>query len=361
MNTQKAQALAQSFFSTHNIPDNNITLKHFHLLERHFKQGIATFTVFNNSDFVLSYTPSRYDKIGFPNMTVGLHASHAFLITDINKVTNNYTCGKCSARFTRADNLIRHEKTCTHGKTIVACPGKQIKAPDSAYESAFYPPTNFGYNAIRWIEHEARQRGIHIHHQLCGHGGERLVAGAYVDGYHLESKTVFQYHRCHFHGCPCYRRGRYQNEVLFTDCKNNQFTRAQVYQRTLTRSQTLRNRGYTVVEVWEHEVHADYNYYEDYPYHWSKARVPTKKNETCPHTIVNDFEAYQDNTFQPTQDLRYESEHVPISVSIAGTLNRESEFYEDVLRRSSTKLWSDAARPSEPMSVPSTCHQTSKG
>ena len=174
------------------------------------------------------------------------------------------------------------------------CPGKQIKAPDSDYEKAFYPPTVFGYNAIRWIEYEARQRTFHIHHQLCGHDGKRFVAGAYVDGYHPESKTVFQYHGCFFHGCPCYHRGKQQNEVFFTDRKDNQYTRAQVHQRTLTRSQTLRNCGYTVVEMWEHEVHDEYD--EEDPYHWSKARVPTKKNETYPHAIVYDFKAYQDKT-----------------------------------------------------------------
>ena len=77
-NTRKTQELARSFFAAYNIPGNNITLKHFHLLKRHFKQGIAAYTVLDNGDFLLSHTPSRYDKIGSPIMTVGLHASHAF-------------------------------------------------------------------------------------------------------------------------------------------------------------------------------------------------------------------------------------------------------------------------------------------
>ena len=41
-------------------------------------------------------------------MTVGIYGAHAFLIIDINKVTNNYTCGECLARFTQTDNLVRH-------------------------------------------------------------------------------------------------------------------------------------------------------------------------------------------------------------------------------------------------------------
>ena len=45
-------------------------------------------------------------------------------------------------------------------------------------------------------------------------------------------------------------------------------------------------------------------------------------------SIVYDFEAYQDKTkaSNPTRDLSYESEHVPISVSIADTLNPEPEY-----------------------------------
>ena len=47
-----------------------------------------------------------------------------------------------------------------------------------------------------------------------------------------------------------------------------------------------------------------------------------------PHAIVYDFEAYQDTSkaVRPTSDLFYESEHVPISVSLADTLNPEPEY-----------------------------------
>ena len=53
-----------------------------------------------------------------------------------------------------------------------------------------------------------------------------------------------------------------------------------------------------------------------------------KRNETYSHAIVFDFESYQDKTKanNPTRDLSYESEHVPISVSIADTINTEPEY-----------------------------------
>ena len=131
-NIQRTGELARSFFAAH--PKLTvITLQQFHLLEIHFKQGIAAYTVTNDGDFFLNYTPSYYDKVGPPTMTVGIYEAHAFLIPDINKVTSNYTCGECLARFTRSDALTRHIKRCTRGRTNISCPGNRILAPESAF------------------------------------------------------------------------------------------------------------------------------------------------------------------------------------------------------------------------------------
>ena len=86
----------------------------------------------------------------------------------------------------------------------------------------------------------------------------------------------------------------------------------------MTRSEVIRNSGYNLVERWEHEG----------PRPWWNDKLLSKRNETYPHAIVFDFEAYQDKTkaSNPTCDLSYESEHVPISVSITDTLNYEPEY-----------------------------------
>ena len=113
-NTQRARELAQSFFAAYpKLPF--ITLQQFHLLEKHFKQGFAAFSVTNAGDIILTHHPSHYDKVSHPTMNIGLYEGRAFLITDINKVTNNYTCGECMARFTRASDLSRHATRCTRG------------------------------------------------------------------------------------------------------------------------------------------------------------------------------------------------------------------------------------------------------
>ena len=138
-------------------------------------------------------------------MTIGLYEGHAFLILDIKKVAHNYTCGDCQARFTRSSDLDRHASSCSRGQTKINCPNTQIRAPASAYERAFYPRNSCSFIGTKWLEWEAKQQGIHIHHARCGHGGERYIFDVPVHGYHPETHTVFQYHGCHWHGCPkCY-------------------------------------------------------------------------------------------------------------------------------------------------------------
>ena len=85
----------------------------------------------------------------------------------------------------------------------------------------------------------------------------------------------------------------------------------------MARSEVIRNSGYNKVERWEHEG----------PRPWWNDKLPPKRNETYLHAIF-DFEAYQDRTkaSNPTHDLSYESEHVPISVSITDTLNYEPKY-----------------------------------
>ena len=154
-----------------------------------------------------------------PPMTTGIFKEHAFLITDLEKATNTYACAHCDARFTKSCHLLRHAESCTNGQTKIKCPGERIFAPQSLFERAFYPKGRFGIKACCWIEYESRQRGIHIHHHACGHGGERMIAKHPVDGYHHESKTVFQYHGCHFHGCStCYPSPK-EREVVICEQK----------------------------------------------------------------------------------------------------------------------------------------------
>ena len=74
----------------------------------------------------------------------------------------------------------------------------------------------FSYTACQWIEVQDIETGKHIHHKICGHGGERMVTvrvlynsgekePAYflVDRYEAETNTVCQFHGCHWDGHTC--------------------------------------------------------------------------------------------------------------------------------------------------------------
>ena len=326
---RKTRELENSFFTQRPGLRNRLTDKHLSLLEKHFKQGIAAYTVQPNGDFILTHVPANYDQVGSPLLNMGLYDGHAFLITDLKQVAGTYTCGDCQARFTRADNLVRHvANNCSRGQTKINCLNNRIKAPSSAYERAFYPEQTCSFVAIKWLEWEAKKRGIHIHHARCGHGGERQILGARVDGYHPESKTVFQFHGCLWHGCekcypeerqkPVQQKTRQGKVIPRLDTEKQPVSRKTAYELTLLRTQFLRKEGYRVVEKWEHEK----------PTPWANTSCPKVETKTYPHAIVYDFEAYQDTSkaVRPTSDLFYESEHVPISVSLADTLNPEPEY-----------------------------------
>ena len=215
------------------------------------------------------------------------------MITDLEKATSTYACAHCDARFTQSCSLWRHAERCTNGQTKLECPGEKIFASESLFERLFFPEGKFGIKACCWLEYESRQRGIHIHHHACGHGGERVIAAKHpVDGYHPESKTVFQYHGCHFHGCrKCYPSPK-EGEFVICEQKGKgcmvPITREKAYQMTLRRNSEIRTAGYKLVVCWEHER----------PRSWWNDRLPII-------SIIFDFESFQDPTKRTvaTRDL----------------------------------------------------------
>ena len=94
-------------------------------------------------------------------------------------------------------------------------------------------------------------------------------------------------------------------------------TREKSNQRTLRRNEEIKAACYNLVVRWEHET----------PRPWWNDRLPKKRNEAFPRAIVYDFESYQDPTKRTvaTQDLAFEKEHIPVSVSLADTLKRKPE------------------------------------
>ena len=118
----------------------------------------------------------------------------------------------------------------------------------------------------------SEETGKHIHHALCGHGGERVIRDSEgneiskVDGYEPTTKTIYQYHGCKWHGCTCLENR--------TNVDKNRYLSLQPKWKSF-----FKKRGYNVVSVWECE------------------KPPKKKQffnvefTPYPHYIVFDFEA----------------------------------------------------------------------
>lgn len=99
----------------------------------------------------------------------------------------------------------------------------------------------FSKSSIRWLEYEAKERNINIQHAM--NGGEVKILGHKVDGYHSESKTIFQFHGCWYHGCPkCYDPETLNN-------KTNTHMH-ELLQRTKTTTKIFQDNDYNVVEIW---------------------------------------------------------------------------------------------------------------
>ena len=121
-----------------------------------------------------------------------------------------WECKGCRQIFTRNENLIKHlkEERCNGGKTKFICPSGKFKHILNSPEKVFYGgDTKCSYTACQWIEAQAMEIGKHIHHKMCGHGGERMVTVwvlndkgekeapfSLVDGYEPETNTVCQFH-----------------------------------------------------------------------------------------------------------------------------------------------------------------------
>ena len=126
-------------------------------------------------------------------------------------------------------------------------------------EKVFYGGnTKFSYAACQWIEKQSELIGRHIHHALCGHGGEFYVTvkddeedrekDIPVDGYEPESKKIFQYYGCEWHGCPCRKSGSSERSS-----KERNSLEEERYAKTIELEKKMQKKHLKIVSVWECE------------------------------------------------------------------------------------------------------------
>ena len=236
---------------------------------------------------------------------------HCFFIKDIELLTKLWECGGCGQRFNDHRNYNRHVTggTCGGGKTKLVCPGTKFRRIMNSSEKVFYGEnTNFSYAACQWLEKQSELIGEHIHHALCGHGGEFSVKiggkKIFVDGYVPKTRTFFQYYGCKWHGCPCRKERNSLDEER--------------YSKTIYLEEKMKEQGFKLFSVWECEKPE------------LKKMELEKEFRPYPYFIVYDFEALHKKMDESqTEELTITSRHVPVSVAINDNLTNEPVFIVD--------------------------------
>ena len=172
---------------------------------------------------------------------------------------NRWECKGFRQMFTRNEDLKRHlkEERCTGRKTKIICSGGKLKRILNSFEKVFYGgDTKFSYTACQWIEVQTIETGNHIHHKMCGHGGERMVTvwvlndkvkkepvSFLVHGFEPETNTVYQFHGCHWHGHTCLKDRTTRQQKRYKDmCQMDRLIK-----------NNGRDTKYNLVSTWECE------------------------------------------------------------------------------------------------------------
>ena len=338
--------MARDFYKRPNLKRENVKptrLVDFENITKQFKIDIRLFEPKRNEDktaWRLVFGKNQFKK-NLPCVDIGLFVyedhdeeqaekynrysrqGHCFFIKDIELLTKTWECVGCRQRFNRHDNYNRHVTggTCGGGKTKLICPGEKFERIMNSTEKVFYGGNKkFSYAACQWIEKQSELIGRHIHHALCGHGGEYYVylyAGKEkdsrareipVDGYEPKSNTIFQYHGCKWHGCPCQKR-KERNSL------EEERSADQRYAKTIELEKKMKEQGFKIVSVWECEKPE------------LKKKRFCKKFRPYPYFIVYDFEAIcQKINEKQTDELEITAKHIPVSVAINDNLTKKPSF-----------------------------------
>ena len=351
-----ALKLARDFYKRPNLKRENVwptRLVDFENIAKQFKVNIRLFEPRENKDktaWRLVFGKNQFKK-NLPCVDIGLFVyedhdekqvekdsrysrqGHCFFIKDIELLTKTWECGGCGQRFNRHDNYNRHiiSGTCDSGKTKLICPGEKFERIMNSTEKVFYGGVkNFNYDACRWIEKQSELNGRHIHHALCGHGGEFYVwvklkgeKGVHginipVDGYDSKTETIFKYYRCKQHGCPCQKSVSWSEALSSKESNTIEEERSadQKYAETIELEKKMKEQSLKIVSVWECEKPE------------LKKKRFCKKFKPYPYFIVYDFEAISKKINEKqTDELTITAKHIPVSVAINDNLTKKTFFY----------------------------------
>lgn len=129
---------------------------------------------------------------------------------------------------------------------------------------------------IEWLSYLQNQLNIIIEH--AENTGEHKINNSLykADGYHKESKTIFEFHGCYYHGCPgCFPKRHDINKV--TKKSYNE-----LYIKTLAKMDHCENENYKYIEMWECQ--------------WSELKKSDKEMNRYINDMLIEFRQYINTT-----------------------------------------------------------------
>ena len=178
--TRDALLLAREFYNQPTLPLRDVRptkLIDFERIASKFQVNIRLYEPINQSTWKLVFGQNQF-RVSHFNVDIGLCEGHCCFIKDINVLANHWECAGCHQRFSYHQDYNRHvtEKQCTGGQPKLLCPGGKFKPIMNSSEKVFYGGnTQFSFQGCKWIERQSELLGRHIHHTMCGHGGERCI------------------------------------------------------------------------------------------------------------------------------------------------------------------------------------------
>jgi len=203
-------------------PDNLKEKDRKKLLEWHVDQSSKN-VIFNNKEELLKYCR---EDVNILRKACLKFRSILYTLTDVEPFFQVTLAGTAMAVFTT--NYMNEQQ-------ISIIPRNGYRFTD-----------NQSFKAIKWLEWEAHTRKIKIH--SAANGREvRIADNILVDGF-SEPKTVFSFLGCYWHQCiKCYPN-QYHNSP-----ENKKSKLSLLYETCIARSKKIRELGYELIEIWEHE------------------------------------------------------------------------------------------------------------
>lgn len=100
---------------------------------------------------------------------------------------------------------------------------------------------------LEWLQYEQDKTKHYIRNHTSEKGEYKIPGVGKVDGYCHETNTVYEFHGTFWHGHPTF----FDPNTIHPITKTK--TYGEKYEETLARDEKIRNLGYKLVTIWEHE------------------------------------------------------------------------------------------------------------